>query len=91
MTNTPNPQANGLDEIELGKPFRINNKLPSGLLKDWTVFRTYKFHSSNIGIEIYFRDLERWVNPPTDTSQEYNIAKKIEKYGVEYLKNGEEL
>jgi len=88
---TPKPQANRLDAVEIGRPFRINNKMPSGWLKDWTVFRTYKFHSDNIGIDIYFRDLARWVNPPTDTNQEYNIVKKIEKYGVEYLKDGDEL
>lgn len=79
------------DNIPLDKPFRIDERFDSGNLKDWTTFKITSFHSGNRGVLIYFHDLERWINPPTDTAQEYNIVKSINKHGIEYLKDGEEL
>lgn len=78
-------------DIEIERPFHINNCFPSGFYKDWTVYKIETFHSDNRGVLIYFHDLKRWVNPPTDTNMEYNIIKKIEKYGVVFLGKDEEL
>ncbi len=71
------------DNILCDKPFRILWK------NDSTVWK--KEPGSRGGLLIYFHDLERWVNPPTDTSMEWQAQKKINRYGIEYLAEGEEL
>jgi hypothetical protein len=34
-------------------------------------------------IDIYLRDLGRFINPPTDTKMHADIHKKLEKYGFQ--------
>lgn len=69
-----------MKDIELNRPFNINNRFKNGNLKDGTTFIVDEY----IRIRIWFRDLEAWVNPPTDTNQSSRIWKAIEKHGVVY-------
>ena len=84
MTNTPEPQANTLEDkmsvysqIPIGKPFRILKKN-----KDQTVWQ-----KNEHGLVIYFHSEDLWCNPPTDTNMESNAVRAIEKYGIEMLQN----
>ena len=71
-----------IEEIELNREFNINNQFPSGNLKDYTRLKLDEHRH----IRIFFRDMKKWVNPPTDSNQESQIIRAIEKHGIIYIK-----
>ena len=60
--------------ILMNVPFHINNK-------DLTVWR-----KTENGLVIYFHSENFWCNPPTNTAMESLAIKKINKYGITYLR-----
>ena len=74
--------------ILLEAPFRINRhpKQP----KDLTVWCKVK-RGEHFGLQIYFHGWNIWCNPPTDSTRENRAETAIERYGIEYLAEGEEL
>lgn len=85
MNQTELKSTNNYDNILLDTPFRILGH------NDSTVWQKMRYRDGNWGLVIYFHDLKRWINPPTDTTMEWQAQKNIDKYGIEYLAEGEEL
>lgn len=73
---------NNYADIEHNRAFFILHKDPKK--QDITVWR-----KDDNGLQIYFHVEGFWCNPPTDTNMSYNAIKKIERYGITYLPDGD--
>lgn len=70
------------DELPMNAVFRINGK-------DSTIYKKVDRGPGGNFIDIYFRDLGRFINPPTDTNMLWQIQKKLEKNGYQSVSRQE--